>query len=339
MSPKPIEFAVVGLGYWGPNLVRNVASCRRTRLAAMCDASPARLEAVGDGFPAARRCTDPRVLFADASVDAVAIATPVGTHFALAEAALRAGKHVIVEKPMAASSAEAVKLVALAREAGRVLLVDHVFLYTPAVRKISDLFHSGDLGDVQFFDSVRINLGLFQHDVDVVWDLAPHDLAIIDHLVGRAPMSVVAVGTAHTDSGLADTAYLHLDYGDRLLASVHVNWLSPVKVRHFMIGGTRRSVLYNDLDQSEKVKVFDRGIDVSKDPEGIRQVLISYRSGDVVSPRLEPTEALRNLVEHFADCIEGKSQPVSGGEQGLRVVRILEAAGKSMAAGGARVAL
>jgi len=334
-----VRCAVVGLGYWGPNLVRNLSTSRRTRLVRICDADPARVEAVGAQFPSAARGVDAAEVFADPDVDAVAVATPVGTHHALAKAALLAGKHVLVEKPLAANLAEAEELVRIAAERRRVLLVDHVFLYSPAVRKLADLVRAGELGDLLFVDSIRINLGLFQHDVNVLWDLAPHDLSIIDHLVGRPARSLSAVGASHAGNGLADVAYLHLDYGDGLLASVHVNWLSPVKLRHFLIGGTRRSVLYNDLDPSERVKVYDRGVDLASDPEGKRRVLVSYRSGDVVSPRLEQTEPLRNLVEHFADCVEKGAVPISGGGQGVRIVRVLEAAQESLASGGARVNL
>ncbi|MCK6554551.1 Gfo/Idh/MocA family oxidoreductase [Candidatus Binatia bacterium] len=334
-----IRVGVIGLGYWGPNLVRNFGSTPRTRVSWLCDANPARLDQVGTQCLTAERTLDAADVLADPSVDAVAIATPVGTHCRLAAAAFRAGKHVLVEKPLAASVAEAEELVALANEVSRVLLVDHVFLYSPAVRKMCELVHSGEIGEVQFVDSVRINLGLFQHDVNVIWDLAPHDLAIIDHLIDRQPRSVAAIGASHAAGGREDVAYLHLDYGDNILASVHVNWLSPVKVRHFLVGGTRRSLLYNELDLSERLKVYDRGVDVSRDPEGIRDVLISYRSGDVLSPRLDATEPLRLLVEHFADCIEHSMPPVSGGSQGLRVVRMLEAAQRSLSRGGIRVDL
>jgi predicted dehydrogenase len=334
-----ISVGVVGLGYWGPNLVRNLNACPDTHLTWLCDTKNDRLRAVGDQYPAAARTGSFDDLLDDDKVDAVVIATPVGSHYSLAKAALSRGKHVLVEKPLAASVAEAEELAALAARHRRVLLVDHVFLYSPSVRKMAELIRNGDIGELMFIDSVRINLGIFQHDVNVIWDLAPHDLSIIDYLVGRGPRSVVAAGASHAGKGREDVAYLHLDYGDNLLASVHVNWLSPVKVRHFLIGGRRRSVLYNELDISERVKVYDRGIDVSEDPEGRRQTLVSYRSGDVLAPRLDSAEPLRYLVSHFAECIEQGSAPISGAEQGVRIVRVLEAATRSLAQGGARIDL
>jgi len=327
------------LGYWGPNLVRNVAASPRCRLAWLCDANPLRLAELGRQYPSARCAADVGEILDDPTLDAVAIATPVGTHHALVKRALESGKHVLVEKPFAASVAQAEDLVAVAAQHRRVLLVDHVFLYSPAVRRIAQLIRDGDVGEILFIDSVRINLGLLQHDVNVLWDLAPHDLSIIDYLLGSGPRGVCAVGASHTANGSEDVAYLHLDYDRNVLASLHVNWLSPVKVRHFLIGGSQRSVLYNDLDLSERVKVYDRGIDVRADPEGIRQTLISYRSGDVVSPRLDATEPLLNLVNHLADCIENAATPISGGDQGLRVVRVLAAAQLSLARGGDRIAI
>jgi predicted dehydrogenase len=345
MQQAMISVAVVGLGYWGPNLVRNFNASQRTRVSWLCDLNPGRVEVIGAQYPAAARTVEFEEVLADPSVEGVALATPVATHHGLARAALLAAKHVLVEKPLAASVTEAAELAALAREVGRVLLVDHVFLYSPSVRKMADLVRSGEVGELLFVDSVRINLGIFQHDVNVLWDLAPHDLSIIDHLIGREPQSLVAVGAmhadgaAHVDGAREAVAYLHLDYGDNLLASVHVNWMSPVKVRHFLVGGSRRSILYNELDIPERVKVYDRGVDLSKDPEGVRQVQVSYRSGDVVSPRLDATEPLRFMVEHFADCIRNGTRPISGGEHGVRIVRILEMAQRSLSAGGTRVKL
>lgn len=334
-----ISVAVVGLGYWGPNLVRNLNACRDVHLAWICDLDAQRLQGVGNQYPAAARTADFEDVLKDPKVDAVVLATPVGTHHRLVKAALERGKHVLVEKPLAASVAEAEDLAALAAARSLTLLVDHVFLYSPSVRKMADLIRSGEIGEILFIDSVRINLGIFQHDVNVVWDLAPHDLSIIDHLIGRGPRSVVAVGASHAHNGRQDVAYLHLDYGDNLLASVHVNWLSPVKVRHFLVGGRRRSVLYNELDISERVKVYDRGIDVSEDPEDIRRTMISYRSGDVLAPRLDAREPIAFLVEHFVDCIEHGAEPISGAEQGVRIVRILDAATRSLAGGGACIDL
>ena len=331
-----LRVGITGLGYWGPNLARNVAACPRTELAALCDRDVDRLDRLGAVHPTARRHTDAAGLFADDEVDAVAIATPVGSHFALARAALEAGKHVLVEKPLTASSDEAAQLRDLAAAQGLALMVDHVFLYSPPVMKLVELHASGELGDLLFIDSVRINLGLLQEDVNVLWDLAPHDLSIIDRLLGRAPVGVVAAGTSHAPSGLASVAYLHLDYGD-MLASVHVNWLSPVKIRHLLVGGSRRSVLYDDLNGSEPLKVYDRGVDVSCDPEGRRAALVSYRSGDVISPNVDRSEPLQNMISHFAQCVETGEEPVSGAEQGLRVVRILEAAELSLAKGGSYV--
>lgn len=334
-----ISVGVLGLGYWGPNLVRNLNACPDTHLAWLCDTKADRLQAVGNQYPAAKQTANFNDLLDDDKVDAVVIASPVGTHYALAKAALTRGKHVLVEKPLAASIEQAEELAELSAHHRRVLLVDHIFLYSPSVRKMAELIRNGNVGDILFIDSVRINLGLFQHDINVIWDLAPHDLSIIDYLIGRSPKSVVAAGASHAGKGREDVAYLHLDYGDNLLASVHVNWLSPVKVRHFLIGGRRRSVLYNELDISERVKVYDRGIDVSEDPEDMRRTLISYRSGDVLAPQLDAREPLGFLVQHFVDCIENGREPISGPEQGVRIVRILNAATRSLASGQTRIDL
>lgn len=334
-----MRVAVIGLGYWGPNLVRNLSASPATELAAICDRDDARLQAIGAQFPAARQLTEAEEVFAAEDVDAVCIATPVASHYPLVKRALESGKHVLVEKPFVQRVDEAEELVALAKERGLVLMLDHVFLYSPAVRKLAEVVESGELGELQFVDSVRINLGLIQHDVNVLWDLAAHDLSIMDHLVGRAPSSVVAFGEAHQGHDLADVAYLHLDYGDGLISSVHVNWLSPVKIRHFLVGGSRRSALYNELDPSERLKIYDRGVDSTPDPEAKRQIQVSYRSGDVIAPRLDALEPLRAMVEHFADCVENGKTPISDGEQGLRIVRILAASEESLAKGGTSIDL
>lgn len=280
-------------------------------------------------------------LLAREDVHAVAIATPVGTHAPLALAALKAGKHVLVEKPLAGCVRDAEAMVEAAKRVGRVLMVDHTFVYSGPVRKMKEIVDSGDLGDLYYIDSVRINLGLFQHDVNVVWDLAPHDLSIVDYLIGRLPKSLSAFGGCHanSDSGIEDVAYLNLDFGDGLTASFHVNWLSPVKIRHFLVGGSRKGLVYNDLSPDEKIKVYDRGITVAQDAEARRGVLIGYRTGDVWSPRIEGEEPLQRMVSHFAECIREGKQPLTDGEAGLRVVRILDTAQRSIKAQGGRVTL
>jgi predicted dehydrogenase len=336
-----LNVAVVGCGYWGPNLIRNFSACPDTKLVAVCDKDTARLQKALANYPAVEPIQDFDALLARPDVQAVAIATPVRTHAPMALAALRAGKHVLVEKPLAPSVAEAELLVKTARGQGRTLMVDHTFVYSGPVRRMKEILDSGDLGEVYFIDSVRINLGLFQHDVNVVWDLAPHDLSILDYLVGRLPRSLSAFGTCHADSQneIEDVAYLNLDFGNGLLASFHVNWLSPVKVRHFIVGGSKKSVVYNDLDPAEKLKVYDRGITIAGDAEARRGVLIGYRTGDVWSPHTDQSEPLQTMVRHFAECIREGKTPLSDGEAGLRVVRILEAAQRSIKAQGGRITL
>jgi predicted dehydrogenase len=336
-----IRMAVIGAGYWGPNLIRNFSACPGVSLVAVCDRDSARLGKVLAGYPAVEGIAEPEAVFARDDIDAVAIATPVGTHAPLALAALRAGKHVLVEKPLASGVRDAEEMVATAREVGRVLMVDHTFIYSGPVRKIKEIVDSGDLGEIYYVDSVRINLGLFQHDVNVVWDLAPHDLSIMDYLIGRLPKSLSAFGTCHADSGngIEDVAYLNLDFGGGLLANFHVNWLSPVKIRHFLVGGSLKGLVYNDLSPDEKIKVYDRGITINHEPEARRGVLIGYRTGDVWAPRIDSQEPLQAMVRHFAECIRDNKTPLTDGEAGLRVVRILEAAQRSIKAQGGRITL
>ena len=336
---EPVGVAVIGCGYWGPNLIRNFSTSPTSTVVALCDQNEATLDRAGTLCPSARKTRDFQTLLTDPAVEAVAIATPVGTHATLVAAALRAGKHVLVEKPMATSEREAEGLVRLAEDNGRTLMVDHTFLYSAPIRKIKELIDAGELGDIFYFDSVRINLGLFQNDVNVLWDLAPHDLSIVDYLLGRSPKAVTATGACHTRGGLEDMAYIHLDFGDGLLASFHVNWLSPVKVRHLIVAGSKKSLVYNDLNPWEPVKVYDRGITIDESTEARRGVLVGYRTGDIWSPHMEPEEPLRNVVRHFADCIRSGRRPLSDGAAGLRVVRILAAAQRSLEAGGTRMAL
>jgi predicted dehydrogenase len=336
-----IRVAVIGAGYWGPNLIRNFATCDDTRLVAVCDKDSARLKRVLAPYPSVDAVGDVDSLLARSDIDAVSIATPVRTHAPIALAALAAGKHVLVEKPLAASVAEAEQLVQAAAAAGLTLMVDHTFVYSPPVTKIRQIIDSAEIGEIYYIDSVRINLGLFQHDVNVVWDLAPHDLSILDYLLGRLPKSLSAFGTCHADSAgeIEDVAHMTLDFGAGLLASFHVNWLSPVKVRHFIIGGSKKSIVYNDLEPAEKVKVYDRGIEINHDPEQRRGLLIGYRTGDVLSPHIGSGEALQAVVKHFAECIREQRTPLTDGAAGLRVVRMLDAAQRSIKAQGGRITL
>jgi len=336
-----IRVAVIGAGYWGPNLIRNFTACRQTELVAACDRDTSRLEKVLAGYPGVAAFESADELLAQADLDAVAVATPVGTHAALAAAALRAGKHVLVEKPLSSELSQAEELVQLAAEQDRVLMMDHTYIFSPAVQEIKRIVDSGSLGKLFFIDSVRINLGLFQQDVNVLWDLAPHDLSIVDHLIGRLPKRLAAFGSCHTDSvaGIEDVAYLNLDFGQNLLASFHINWLSPVKIRHFILGGSRQSIVYNDLARDEPIKIYDRGIEFSADAEQKRRALVSYRTGNVWSPHIPRVEPLQNMVCHFADCIEKGETPISDGQAGLRVVRILDAAQRSIKAQGAWITL
>jgi predicted dehydrogenase len=259
------------------------------------------------------------------------------THFDLAMRALRAGKHVLLEKPMTASSAEAVILIDLAEKMNRVLMVDHTFVYTGAVRKIRELIQSGRLGDLYYYDSARVNLGLFQHDVDVIWDLAVHDLAIMDYVLDQQPCAIAATGMSHVPGGPENIAYITAFFNDTLIAHLNVNWLSPVKIRRTLLGGRKQMIVYDDMEPSEKVKVYDKGITVTNNAESRYQRMIGYRTGDMYSPQLETTEALSTEARHFAECIQEGKRPITDGYAGLRVVRMLEAATQSMKARGALV--
>jgi predicted dehydrogenase len=337
---QPIGIAVIGCGYWGPNLIRNFAEESRAQVRWVCDLDANKLESVRRRYPSVRTTTQCQEVLADPEVEAVVIATPAQSHHVLARAALRAGKHVLIEKPLADQAALAEDLVAQAQQYERILLVDHTFVYTGAVRYLKKLYEESLLGDLWYIDSVRINLGLFQHDVNVVWDLAPHDLSIVTHLIGQDPLTVQATGACHTGNHLEDVAYLTLNFGNNLIAHFHVNWLSPVKIRQMIFGGRDRMVIYNDLEPSEKLRIYDRGIEVKADNrEGIYNLLVNYRSGDMWAPALDGTEALKVEVGHFLDCIEHGEKPITDGAAGLRVVKILEAAQMSIKAGGKRVAI
>ncbi len=333
-----IRTAVVGYGYWGPNLARNLAETPGCELVAVADLDPEVLAIVERRFPGVRTTTDPLEILTHTDVDAVAIATPVSTHYELALRALENGKHVWLEKPLAATSEQASRLVDEASSRNRTLLVDHTFVFTPAVRKIHELVEGGALGELHYFDSVRINLGLFQRDVNVIWDLAVHDLSIMDRVLPMKPRAVSATGMSHVPGRPENIAYLTLFFDANLIGHIHVNWLAPVKVRRTLLSGSQKMIVYDDLDQ-DKLKVYDRGLQLGDDPESRYQMLIGYRSGDMWSPQLEIKEALRAASEHFVACIESGKAPVTDGEAGLRVVRLLEAATRSMQERGQPISL
>jgi predicted dehydrogenase len=335
----PLGVAVIGCGYWGPNLVRNFSTCPTSQVVMLCDRSEEALARVGALCPEAQRVGDFQQVLDNPAVAAIAIATPVATHAPLAKAALRAGKHVLLEKPMATSERDGEELIRLAERGGLTLMVDHTYVFSPPVRKIRELVQSGEIGNIFYIDGVRINLGLFQSDVNVLWDLAPHDLSIVDFLLGRLPRTVAASGASHTRSGQEDVAYLNLDFGGGVMAHFHVNWLSPVKVRHLIIAGSKKSIVYNDLNPWEPLKIYDQGIHEGESTEARHGAMISYRTGDIWSPRLEPGEPLQNVVRHYIECIQTKGTPISDGRAGLRVVRILEAAERSVKAQGGRITL
>ena len=334
-----LRVAVVGYGYWGPHMVRNFLEMDRVEVSAVCDVSESRLELARRRYSSVATTTAFEQVIEDRRIDAVVLATPVSTHYPLARMALESGKHVLVEKPLAASVDEATELVRLASRCGRVLMVDHTFLYTDAVQRLKRLIETGELGNLYYFDSVRVNLGLFQPDVSVVWDLATHDISILQYLLDRTPLFVSATGSAHLKPGVQDVAYVTLMFDDNLIGHVHVSWLSPVKIRQTLIAGSRRMVVYNDNEPSEKVRMYDRGVQSVESPDDLYRLLVTYRMGDVHIPHLENREALRVECEHFVECVRSGNRPISDGEAGLAVVRVLEAAQQSIEENGKAVYL
>ena len=329
-----IKVGVVGYGYWGPNLVRNFMTQECSDVVVVSDLDAQRLERVSTLYPSVRTTTDYTHMLNDPSVDAVVVATPVRTHFDIAMAALKAGKHVLIEKPIASTAEQAQRLVDEADRLGLVLMVDHTFVYTGAVRKMHELVRQPNFGKLHYYDSTRVNLGLFQHDVNVLWDLAVHDLSIMSYVLGATPLAVSATGQPREPGHPEYAAFLTIFF-ENMIAHVNVNWMSPVKVRRTLVGGSGKMIVYDDLEAIEKIKLYDKGVNVTEDPEDIRKVLISYRTGDMWSPKLDETEALTLEARHFADCIMNKKTPVTGGEQGLEMVRILEAADVSLRQRGA----
>jgi len=323
-----IRVGVIGYGYWGPNIVRNLHGLDNTVVEMVCDSSPKALARIRKAYPGINAVSDCNELLRSPKIDAVAIITPVWTHYELAKAALENGKHIFVEKPFTSNSDQAQELIDLAARKGLTVMVDHTFLFTGAVKKIGELVESGALGDLYYYDSLRVNLGLFQHDVSVIWDLAPHDLSIMDYLIKDEPEAVVATGERHLN-GVEDVAYMTIYFPRNVIAHINVNWLSPVKIRTTLIGGQKKMVVWNDLVADEKIRVYDKGVNITSG-EGIRNMLVSYRTGDMWAPQVEQVEALRVELDYFADCILKSKTPFNDGHAGLRVVRMLEAAEASI---------
>jgi predicted dehydrogenase len=338
-----LNIGVVGYGYWGPNVARNFHGTTGAKLTAVSDLSERRRALAQNHYPFIKGMKDPLELIHSSDVDAVAIVTPVFTHYELAKTALLAGKHIFVEKPFTSTSAQARELIDLAAKKNLQIMVDHTFLFTGAVRKIKQLIDSGELGKLLFYDSVRVNLGLFQHDVNVIWDLAPHDLSIMAHVIDKKPVAISAHGSVHFEGGFEDIAYVAVEFeGNGFIAHFHVNWLSPVKVRQTLISGDKKMLVWDDISPDEKVKIYDRGVDVKSangGKNGIHELLVSYRSGDVHIPKLEATEALKAEAQYFVECVEKNREPFNDGRSGLQVVRLLEAADESIKNGGKRVEL
>jgi predicted dehydrogenase len=333
-----IRVGVIGYGYWGPNIVRNFNNSDISRVVMVCDQRPESLRKVRQSYPKVKVTCDSAELINSPQIDVVAVVTPVWTHFELAKAALKNGKHVFVEKPFTFTATQAEELVNLAEQKNLLIMVDHTFLFTGAVKKIRQLIDDGTLGNLYYYDSTRVNLGLFQHDVNVIWDLAPHDLSIMDYLIQEKPDGVVATAEKHLN-GLEDIAFLTFYFPRNVIAHVNVNWLSPVKVRTTLIGGEKKMVVWNDLEADEKIRIYDKGVEKTTNAEGIYEILVKYRTGDMWAPQIEHTEALKKELEYFAECIESNRTPVNDGKAGWRVVQMLEAANKSLRGRGAMVEL
>jgi predicted dehydrogenase len=332
-----LNIGVIGYGYWGPNLVRNISSIDKASLVSVCDLNPDSLKRVSRLYPDIEVTTDCNQVILSPKTDAVAIATPVFTHYELARKALENGKHVFVEKPFTSSVAQAEELIELADRKNLTIMVDHTFLFTGAVQKIKELINEDVLGNLYYFDSTRVNLGLFQHDINVIWDLAPHDFSIMDYVVKEKPTAVAATGVSHFN-GKENIAYVTVFFPNKMLGHFNVNWMSPVKVRNTLIGGDKKMLVWNDLESDEKIKIYDKGVDVTT-PESIYDLLISYRSGDVWAPKINQTEALKVEAEYFVDCVENNKTPFNDGMAGLRVVKILEATSKSLKSRGETILL
>jgi predicted dehydrogenase len=334
MGQDLVGIAVVGYGYWGPNLVRNFANTNGAQVIAVSDFDSAKLGLAKRRYPSISTTTDYRDLLSNPRVDAVAIATPVQSHYDLALKALKAGKHVFIEKPLAQTSAQVRHLIEEADARNLTLMVDHTFLYTPAVQKIRELIVEGKLGDIYYYNGIRASLGLFQTDVNVIWDLAVHDVSIMQYILNESPVAVSATGAYHVAGSPANMAHITLFFPSSCIAHVNVNWLSPVKIRQTLIGGSSKMIVYDDLEATEKIKLYDKGITVRRAEEDAHQFRIGYRAGDMWAPHLPVKEALETEAEHFISCVRTGAAPISNGISGLQVVEILEAASRSIAAQG-----
>ncbi|MEA2257277.1 MAG: hypothetical protein QOJ51_102 [Acidobacteriaceae bacterium] len=332
-----MNFGVIGYGYWGPNVVRNLAGLEGSQVLAIAEMNEAARKRAQKAYPGVLVTPNAAEVMASREIDAVAVITPVWTHYELAKAALENGKHVFVEKPFTSNTEQGEKLIELARRKNLKIMVDHTFLFTGAVRKISQLLEDGALGKLYYYDSTRVNLGLFQHDINVLWDLAPHDLSIMDYLIKTSPEAIVTTGQKHLNCH-EDVAYMTVYFPEQVIAHINVNWLSPVKVRTTLIGCEKRMVVWNDLEADEKIKIYDKGVNI-RNREGVYELLVSYRSGDMWSPQLEQVEALRHELTYFVECISNGTEPFNDGCAGLRVVKMLEAASESLSKRGALVYL
>ncbi|MDR3727394.1 MAG: Gfo/Idh/MocA family oxidoreductase [Terracidiphilus sp.] len=332
-----MNFGVIGYGYWGPNIVRNLTTLEGSEVLAIADLSPTARNRAQKAYPGIRVTPDAGELISSTDIDAIAVISPVWTHYELTKAALENGKHVFVEKPFTSNAAQGEELIELAAKKNLKLMVDHTFLFTGAVQKISQLLDEGTLGKLYYYDSMRVNLGLFQHDINVLWDLAPHDLSIMDYLIKATPEAIVATGQNHI-SPHEDVAFMTVYFPEKVIAHINVNWLSPVKVRMTLIGGEKKMVVWNDLVADEKLRIYDRGVNVTNQ-DGVYELLVNYRSGDMWAPQIAQIEALRHELSYFVDCITSGQDPFNDGRAGLRVVKMLEAATESMSKRGSLVYL
>lgn len=319
-----INIGVIGYGYWGPNVVRNFISTKGAQIISICDIKKDALNRARKNYPKLKMVSDPNEVLTSPEIDAVAIVSPVYSHFELSKKAIENGKHVFVEKPFTSSVSEAEELIELAEKKNVKIMVDHTFLFTGAVKKIKELIEDGVLGNLYYYDSTRVNLGLFQHDINVIWDLASHDLSIMDYVIQEKPVGITSNGIEHFGRGLEDVAYITVYFDNNVIAHFNVNWLAPVKIRMTLIGGEKKMLVWNDLEQDEKIKIYDKGVNIET-REGIYELLVSYRAGDIWTPLVEMTEALKLEAQYFIDCIENNKTPINDGQAGLRVVRILEA--------------